>query len=836
VKRLQTECICRRFLSIGGLALLAVCAVFISTFTGCQAPQSDAVAYQTIDRQIEAGELDSARDAAKRAWERAPNTQSGWKFKAQYAYVLIYQDRKQEAATLLADNVPAEFHSLTPRYQYLRAYLFARLHKDKLGKAISISMFKSSLTMAGKENDAATGVDALLLLALLDNKNTLDFLKQAEALARQNHFDRKQAEALNSLGLELKNVSDYSACVTYLLQGQPMAKRIHARDLEVTISANLGECLLSLGDLDRATNSLQEARSQMLDSDDLSVRAEVNLGLGKVSSLRQENQDAVGYFQKAFAIIQADTTAELYIPTTEKLAAGLIEEGRLDDAERSNELAGEALKKYETPDVYLQAFYALNRANIAAHRKQSADAEAGYRRVLALPANELGDVRWSAYARLAELEAQLGNKIETRRNFNAALNSIEENRSQQKDTDHQITFLTALIRFYQEYVELLIQDKQPGQALAVADSSRASVLTQGLASGRQYPRFLDGINGAARESNSVFLFYWLAPQKSYVWAVTPAGEWLKELPRTKAEIEREVRQYSESIQTDTEDTLEARNPLGLDLYQTLIGPVAPLLSKAVRVVVVPDGALHGLNFETLLAGDHYWLQDVNLTVAPSLRILLESRRRGTPSGRVLIIGDGDYSDGQFPPLPESKKEVAEVMSLFPKDSLPLTEAKAVPAAYKDAHPELFSLIHFSAHVEANEKSPLDSAIILSPDKDGNRKLYARDVMNSDLKNADLVTVSGCRSVGNKVLSGEGLVGFAWAAFQAGARNAVTSLWEVDSRSTTQFMGNFYSEVKKGKPYAAALHVSKLAMLSGNQFRKPYYWAPFQLYSRNVGEQ
>jgi CHAT domain-containing protein len=195
------------------------------------------------------------------------------------------------------------------------------------------------------------------------------------------------------------------------------------------------------------------------------------------------------------------------------------------------------------------------------------------------------------------------------------------------------------------------------------------------------------------------------------------------------------------------------------------------------------------------------------------------------------MGDATYSGTNFAPLPESRREIQEVHARFPKGSTVLTQKRAIASAYQSAHPERYSLIHFSAHVEANPLSPLDSAIILSPDEYGIRRLYARDVMKCHL-NADLVTVSGCRSTGAKALSGEGMVGFAWAAFEAGARNAVTSLWAVDDRSTTDLMDNFYAGVTSGKSYASALRDAKLQMLQ-TAFKKPYYWAPFQLYSRNL---
>jgi len=117
---------------------------------------------------------------------------------------------------------------------------------------------------------------------------------------------------------------------------------------------------------------------------------------------------------------------------------------------------------------------------------------------------------------------------------------------------------------------------------------------------------------------------------------------------------------------------------------------------------------------------------------------------------------------------------------------------------------------------------------LSPQANG-YKLYARDVMNIPIT-ADLVTISACRGVGARPFSGEGLVGFAWAFFQAGARNVVTSLWDVNDRTTAELMDRFYGRVQAGEPYANALRDAKLAMLESDN-RKPYFWAPFQLYTR-----
>jgi CHAT domain-containing protein len=258
-----------------------------------------------------------------------------------------------------------------------------------------------------------------------------------------------------------------------------------------------------------------------------------------------------------------------------------------------------------------------------------------------------------------------------------------------------------------------------------------------------------------------------------------------------------------------------------------------LLPPGGRVVVVPDGALHDLNFETLLVPGptpHYWIEDATVSVAPSLSVLETNKVGPVKERSLLLIGNPVTKGTGYPDLPEAAAEVADIQRQFPTaDSKVLTGRQAVVNAYFAAKPQNYSNIHFATHVDANAQRPLDSAIILSPDTNGFR-LYAREVAGTPL-NADLVTISACHGAGARILSGEGLVGFAWAFFQARAKNVVTSLWDVSDQSTAQLMENFYSGVKVNEPYARALREAKLQMLHNSRYKLPYYWAPFQLYSR-----
>ena len=70
---------------------------------------------------------------------------------------------------------------------------------------------------------------------------------------------------------------------------------------------------------------------------------------------------------------------------------------------------------------------------------------------------------------------------------------------------------------------------------------------------------------------------------------------------------------------------ETQTQAAKTLYDTLVGPAAAMIPKGSKVFIIPDGILNGLNFETLLAPEadssHYWIEDVTISNANSIRML-----------------------------------------------------------------------------------------------------------------------------------------------------------------------------------------------------------------------
>jgi CHAT domain-containing protein len=290
--------------------------------------------------------------------------------------------------------------------------------------------------------------------------------------------------------------------------------------------------------------------------------------------------------------------------------------------------------------------------------------------------------------------------------------------------------------------------------------------------------------------------------------------------------------------------LRARDPLqatglpGMDLYSLVVGPAAARIPMGARVIVVPDGPLHQLSFDTLVVPGptpHYWVEDVVSLRAPSLSLLTAPRDPPVPFEKtLLLIGDPVQPSAEFPALPHAARELAEVVRPFPVGQRRILSGDAATtSAYGEADPSRFAYIHFAAHATSQPERPLESAVVLSR-RDVGYKLYAREIVGFPIR-AEMVTLSACRGAGARAYRGEGLVGFAWAFLRAGARHVVAGLWNVEDASTATLMGGLYAALARGLAPPEALRAARLELLrSPGAYRKPFYWGPFVIYAQQQG--
>ncbi|HEX3093253.1 MAG TPA: CHAT domain-containing protein, partial [Candidatus Angelobacter sp.] len=300
----------------------------------------------------------------------------------------------------------------------------------------------------------------------------------------------------------------------------------------------------------------------------------------------------------------------------------------------------------------------------------------------------------------------------------------------------------------------------------------------------------------------------------------------------RRDIDQAVEFYNAQVQ---ERRKMEDSPGGGVLYNMLVKPAEALLPRDAHVIVIPHRSLYRLNFETLVVSDNaprYWINDVTIENTSSLSFRFAAlRRAGGAPRQLLLMGDPIQVTPEYPRLKNAADEIKNVANHFPPAQSDVLSAEgATPNAYFTSRPENYRFIDFVTHGTAAPLNPLDSAIVLSPDKDTSYKLYAHDIIKRPI-HAEIVTVSACYGIGGRTYSGEGLVGLAWAFMRAGAHHVVAALWEAQDAVTPTLMDDFYSGLKSGKSAAEALRAAKLKMLnSGTLKARAYYWASLQLYS------
>jgi len=317
------------------------------------------------------------------------------------------------------------------------------------------------------------------------------------------------------------------------------------------------------------------------------------------------------------------------------------------------------------------------------------------------------------------------------------------------------------------------------------------------------------------------------------------------------------------IEGTVEDYVRTAKDLGdvgrqaRELYQMLLAPISGVQS-ARRIIIVPDGALHGLPFDALIDPSGALLVSrVVISYAPSASVnfLLSRAVHGQHCKRgkeLLAIGgisyggdqatdklrmalrSGSVFDADAPQtlvaLPGASKEISEITPLAVDGADALTGDRATEAAVKAANLAQYRAIHFAVHASIDEQFPDRSALRLAknsgPGQDG--LLQAREVLSLPL-DAQLVTLSACDAGTGRVEGLAGMNSLVQAFLMAGARTVVASTWAAEDNATAELMRNFYLHLKNGADKAEALTLAKRDLLAkyGSNAR-PFLWAGFRL--------
>jgi CHAT domain-containing protein/Tfp pilus assembly protein PilF len=804
----------------------------------CRSPES---VYDTIKLEVDRGEFNSTlteTDTALRQYGTG-NTEWEWRFRLLKARILVSRSQGEDALSLLKPEPPAQLPSTEIREQrklyqgiahrYIQQFTEAErdfAETERLAESLppfyacQLLIARAALWVDEKKYDAAQA----------------DY-REALTLARNYSLPGMEAASLADLARLTTSQNHFDEALDLYVAALQLAKSLEMKGNSATILGNMGWSYFELGNFDSALDFYSQGAEASGKSGLPGYSAYWFTGVANSYVALREYARAEELARTTLKRAHDLKNAQVIKACLNTLTEITLRTGRLGEAEQYNQEALTAEDKFGTLDALLFA------GDIAIAKKNFSNAEELFRQVLAEPNSETA-VKWQAEAGLAQVWDDQRRFVEAERQYLRAISTIEQARRSIHHDELRLSFLSSGIEVYGEYIDFLVRRGRSADALNQAELSRARTLAEGLSANDQaaashvsLPRPSAHVQPQqlAQRLHATILVYWLGEKHSYLWAVTPSRTTCFTLPPA-SEIEPLIKSYRE-LTIKSGDVLNNAASAGEKLYASLVEPAKKVLPPGSRVILLPDASLYGLNFETLIVPEpqpHFWIEDVTLTTASSLTLLSSSVMHATGKGKsLLLVGNTEPPNTEFPRLAQAPAEMEKIGHHFPDQGRKVLEGKAATAtAYLSSNPERYSYLHFVTHGTASRTRPLESAVILSPEGDS-YKLYARDIVLHRL-NANLVTISACNGSGTRTYSGEGLVGLSWAFLHAGAHNVIGALWEVSDASTPQLMDALYGELSQGKDPATALRDAKLSLLHSSDpssvFKKPFYWAPFQLYA------
>jgi len=831
------------------LLMLGLTALGLAWAFACARRQDPQAIYDHARQTYRHGDIKAARKEAEQGYREFHeiSREWAWRFTILNANALHAQGRDSEALAVLASEPrPPLSGELAIRKLRVESVANASLGRPKeaeLGLNDAAGLCAATNIPACGDVSNARGRTEMVRANYTSAET---FFQRGLASARTSGDEYLEADSLLNLSWSALQLTQFDKALDRANDARQIALSHDFAGVAQKAWGNMGWAYYRLGDLDKAEGMFAEAEGQAERLGQISSQVGWLINTGYVDLDAGRLPAAQQAFERSLKLARQIGSREDIVTALQALAFVSERKDKLDEAKRYSD---EALSMAQADKNGRDIVYArLVQGRVSARLHDTELAKSNFTFVAESKDTPVF-LKWEAERSLARLYEDENQRASAESEYRAALNTFEAARSELKHEDSRLPFLSNASRIYDDYVHFLVAQGKTDEALQVADYSRGRTLAEGLGLLQKNetsfkPAALDA-PAVARRAGGVILFYWLGEKQSYLWGITPQKASLFSLP-PGAEIDAAVARYREAL-AGPQDVLASADRDGQLLYHKLIAPAQALLKKDAKVFIIPDGSLNNLNFETLLVSEtkssetkpsdpklHYWIEDVTIANASSLRVLAAAHRDKERRGRnLLLVGNSVAPNDKYPQLPRAEDQMNSVARRFPAaEEKILTQQAATPPAYLASNPERFSYIHFVAHGMASRLSPLDSAIVLSKSSAENDsfKLYARDIIGHPLR-AELVTISACYSSGERAYSGEGLVGLSWAFLRAGAHNVIAALWEATDNSTEQLMDKFYDELQKGKTPDVALRDAKLSLLHNSAFHNPHYWAPFQLYAR-----
>jgi len=388
------------------------------------------------------------------------------------------------------------------------------------------------------------------------------------------------------------------------------------------------------------------------------------------------------------------------------------------------------------------------------------------------------------------------------------------------------------------------------------------------------PLDLDAVRGRVTAGRTLAVF-WIGPGRSCLWSIRDGLVRFAELADVEALVPA-IEAYRAAIAHEP----GWYNPA--EAWRSAARALAPLLridlvlggATGGTLLVVPDGPLHGVPLEPLIAvaTDGVGSASAEGDPASAGRDAVSAGGDSTPAGGVPAsagrdpTGSGPRFDLVYLPsasflaprapiagtapvprlfalgdprapaspsaLPGARDEVERVARVFGADRVELRlGVDATKDALRTPSAAAADILHVAARTVTPEQQPGATGIALAPGAEGGDGLLRPHEVAALTLRARLAVLSACGTGLGRPIAGEGLHGLATAFLIAGVPQIMASQWDVSDRATSELVERFYRGLATGEPAHRALAraARELRQESLPLYAHPYYWASFTLF-------
>lgn len=652
----------------------------------------------------------------------------------------------------------------------------------------------------------------------------------------------------NNIGMAYEAMGENAKAIDYLNRARAVAEKSKLQPRVASALTELGNLHLRAGETEEAAHSYQQSMELCVQLHDRSGEAKTRLGLANVARTRNDFRVALDHAQKATGIYRA------------------IEEH--DSVARAQTVVGQCLHSLGKHDAAQAAFEKAVaeieqvRGQLAGGAEEAesffADRVVPYQELVAMFVEDHRTEEALVMAERANARALLD--ILAKGKSGPANTSTDSQKERARELDRRLTEANRRV------IDELHSDHSPDAQLASLrnelrearlERENFGIETAGEITNAAKPTAAaspEEILQLAKHENAALLKFVVAKDQTFLFVLNGSDKnpvpAVLALDLSRKELTKRVSSFRSLI---ADRGLDWQSPAQA-LYASLLQKAEPLWKNSPRLIIVPDGPLWEMPFQTLQASNkHCLIEEHTISYAPSLTFLTRSRvnRPEKESGTALrlfavanpaigfvaknsgsqkiLVSSGPQLMGEiWEPLPAAEKQVAELKKLYSsRNSVVLTGIDAREDAFK-AQAGDFDILHFATHGVLNDRAPLYSYLLMSqeklaPSEDG--LLEAWELKQMKL-HARLAVLSACETARGKISEGEGVIGLSWALFAAGCPSAVVSQWKVDSDSNTELMLEFHRRFHDGVKSAEALRAASVALAKNPRYRHPFYWAPF----------